>query len=186
MSTMETIFRLYQGGSAIRNDAPLNESKFSLLVDADSFEWITAERDPYLVMKQNKLAISLYAAFEAEPLEDGMYHPAEQIIGEALQSNESERVLEWLRELSLDAAHPGLSAEVMRCLGRQVHPGSALWRTELVRDGLAMDSAEIRDAAIRAAEWWGDAQMRSVLISHCESESWLREYIGDVIDDLGE
>ena len=50
----------------------------------------TVEPDPYLVKKQNKLAIPLYAAFEAEPLEDGMYHPAEQIIGEELQSTENE------------------------------------------------------------------------------------------------
>ena len=183
---MEPMSKLYHGGNAVRNDAPLIESKFPVLVDAGSFEWTIAERDPYFVEKQTKLAISLYAAYEAEPLEDGMYHPAERIIGDALQSTESEQVLEWLREISLDGAHPGLAAEVLRCLARQVHPGSALWRTELVRDGLAMDSAEIRDAAVRAAEWWGDAQMRTVLISHRESEPWLQEYIRDVIDDLGE
>ena len=186
MSTMEIMVKLYQGGNAVRNYAPLNESKFSVLVDADSFEWRTAEPDPHLVKKQNKLANPLYASFEAEPLEDGMYHPAEHIISEALQSTESALALEWLRELSLDAVHQTFSADVLRCLARQEYPGSALWRTELVRDGLAMDSAEIRDAAVRAAEWWGDAQMRSVLTSHSESEPWLREYIRDVIDDLGE
>ena len=49
-----------------------------------------------------------------------------------------------------------------------------------------MDSLEIRDAAVRAAEWWGDPEMRSVLESHSERETWLEEYIADVIDDLGE
>ena len=186
MSTMETMFKLYQGGNAVRTDAPLNESKFSVLVNADSFEWTTVEPDPYLVKKQNKLAIPLYAAFEAEPLEDGMYHPAEQIIGEELQSTENERVLEWLRELSLDAADPGLSSDVLRCLARQVNPGSALWRTELVREGLAMDSAEIRDAAVQATEWWGDRDLRDVLKSHNEPVHWLRNYIREVIEDFGE
>ena len=186
MSTREIMFKLYQGGSAVRNDAPVNESKFSVLVDADTFEWTTAEPDPYLTKKQNKLAIPLYAAFEAEPLEDGMYHPAEQIIGEALQSTESERVLDCLRELSLDASDPGLSADVLRCLARQEHPGCASWRTELVRDGLATGSTEIRDAAVQAVEWWGDRDLRDVLKSHNEPVPWLRDYIREVIEDLGE
>ena len=33
----------------------------------------------------------------------------------------------------------------------------------LVRDGLAMDSVEIRDAAIQAAESWGDSELLDVL-----------------------
>ncbi len=127
----------------------------------------------------------LWAAFEADPFEDGMRHPAEQIIEKALQSGESQRVLEWLRDLSLNAAHPTFSAEVLRCLGRQTHPGTAAWRARLVRDGLAVDDVEMRDAAIHAAEWWGDPDMQNVLESHSEPEPWLRDYIRDVIDDLG-
>ena len=135
--------------------------------------------------KQERLAADLWAAFEADPFEDGMYHPAEQIIEKALQSRESQPVLEWLRDLSLNAAHPTFSAEVLRCLGRQTHPGTAAWRAGLVRDGLAVDDAEMRDAAVHAAEWWGDPDMRNVLESHSEPEPWLRDYIRDVIDDLG-
>ena len=161
-----------------------NTRLFPMLVDRACF--VQNDTIPREDEAKTRITTQLHAAFEAEPLEDGMYHPAELIIGDALQSTESERVLEWLRELSLDTAHPGFSAEVLRCLARQVHPGSALWRAELVRDGLAMENAEIRDAAVRAAEWWGDAQMRTVLISHRESEPWLQEYIRDVIDDLGE
>ena len=127
----------------------------------------------------------LWAAFEADPFEDGMYHPAEQIIEKALQSRESQRVLEWLKDLSLDTTHPSFSAEVLRCLGRQTHPGTVAWRARLVRDGLAVDDVEMRDAAVQAAEWWGDPNMRNVLESHSEPEPWLRDHIRDVIDDLG-
>ena len=56
--------------------------------------------------------------------------------------------------------------------------------TALVRDGLAMDSVEIRDAAIQAAESWGDSELLDVLRSHSETEPWLQQYILDVIDDL--
>ncbi len=157
---------------------------FPMLVDEACF--VQAKPSPGEDRAKTRLIATLYAAFDAEPLEDGMYHPAEQIIEKALRSSESQRVLKWLRDLSLDAAHPSFSAEVLRCLGRQTHPGTASWRTELVRDGLAMDSAEIRDAAVRAAEWWGDAEMRTVLIAHSEPETWLQDYIRDVIDDLGE
>lgn len=155
---------------------------FPMLVDETCF----AEPEPPLGEDRGKarLADMLRASFDAEPLEDGMHHPAEQIIEDALLSRESQRVLEWLRHLSLDAVNPRFSAEVLRCLGRQRHPGTALWRAELVGDGLAMDSAEIREAAVRAAEWWGNPQMRSVLESHSEVEAWLEEYISDVIGDL--
>ena len=133
-----------------------------------------------------RLAFRLRAAFEADPLEDGMYHPAEQIIEKALRSRESQRVLVWLRDLSLDAARPGFSAEILRCLGRQTHPGTSAWRTGLVRDALAMNDIEIRDAAVQAAEGWGGQDMRRVLKSHSEPEPWLRDCIRDVIDDLEE
>ena len=55
-----------------------------------------------------------------------------------------------------------------------------------MRDALALDDVEIRDAAVQAAELWGDREILLVLKSHSEPESWLRDYIFDVIDDLGE
>ena len=134
--------------------------------------------------ERKRFVFRLWSAFETDPVEDGMYHPGEEIIEKALGSKESPRVLEWLKDLSLDPRHPSFSSEVLRCLSRQIHPGTAAWRAELVRDALAMDDIEVRDAAIQAAESWGGVQIRSVLNSHRESESWLREYIGDVIDDL--
>lgn len=136
--------------------------------------------------KQARLANKLYAAFEAEPLEDGMHHKAEYIIGQALQSGEDQRILERLRAFSLDDTQPVFAASVLRCLGRQEHLGTSSWRSELVRDALALDDVEIRDAAVQAAELWGDREILPVLKSHSEPELWLRDYISDVINDLGE
>ena len=136
--------------------------------------------------ERTRFAFRLWSAFEADPFEDGMYHPAEQIIERALQSRESQRVLEWLRDLSLDATHPSFSAEVLRCLGRQTHPGTTAWRTGLVRDALAMDDIEMRDAAVQAAESWGGREVVDVLMSHDEPEPWLRECIPEIIDALRE
>ena len=136
--------------------------------------------------KQARLVNKLHAAFEAESLEDGMHHKAEDIIGQVLQSREDQRILEWLRAFSLDDTQPSFAASVLRCLGRQEHLGTSSWRSELVRDALALDDVEIRDAAVQAAELWDDHEILPVLKSHSEPEPWLRDYISDVIDDLGE
>ena len=94
-------------------------------------------------------------AFEAEPLEDGIDHPAERIIDDALRSVHGRRVLAWFRALSVDVERPGLAASILRCLGRR-RPGTSAWRVEIVRSALAADDVEMRDAAVQAAESWGD------------------------------
>ena len=115
-----------------------------------------------------------------------MHHKAEDIIGQAFQSGEDPRILEWLRDFSLDDTQPSFAASVLRCLGRQEHLGTSSWRSELVRDALALDDVEIRDAAVQAAELWDDREILPVLKSHSEPELWLRNYISDVINALGE
>ena len=113
-----------------------------------------------------------------------MGHPAEEIIGEALRSPEAESVLDWLRDFCTDDAQPSFAASALRCLGRDDYVGTTSWRVGLVRDSLSMDSVEIRDAAVQAAESWGDSDFIEVLRSHTEPEPWLRQYILDVVDDL--
>ena len=135
--------------------------------------------------QERRLASKLWAAFEADPLEDGMDHPAEKIIEKVLQS-EGEGILDCLKRLCLNISEPSFAASVMRCLGRQNLPGTNSWRTELVRDGLATKDVEIRDAAVQAAESWGGREILDVLESHQEPEQWIRDYIRDVVEDLRE
>ena len=172
--------------SAAPLETLLGASLFPVVVDVNCFKPAAAQQSLVEDREQTRLAVELRATFEADPLEDGMNHPAEQIISKALRSTEDKRVLDWLRAFSLDAAHPSFAASVLRCLGRQVNPGTGSWRARLVRDGLTMDDVEIRDAAVQAAELWGDPDMQNVLESHSEPEPWLRNYIRDVIDDLDE
>ena len=143
---------------------------------------LSASEGDRATRKRTRLEADLWAAFEADPLEDGMNHPAEKIIEEALQDQDEFPVLEWFRAFSQDAAHPDIAASVLRCLGRQASAGTASWRADLVREGLAADSVEIRDAAAQAAESWGG--MRAVLEAHFEPVPWLRDYIRGIIDDL--
>ena len=134
---------------------------------------------------QKRLEDRLRAAFEEEPLEDGIYHPAEEILANALSGTENPMVLAWIKTFSLDSSHASLAASVLRCLGRLKNPGTERWRVGLVRDGLVVKDVEIRDAAVQAAELWGDRGIRTILLAHAEPETWLRDYVRDVAEEIG-
>ena len=165
---------------------PVGSSFFPMLVDAACFESATGEQALVAGQEQERLAYRLRGAFEIEPFEDGMDHPADQIIENALRSSGSQSILDWLSAFSLDTERPNFASSVLRCLGRQTHIGTAAWRAELVRNALATDDIEIRDAAVQAAESWGGLEVVNVLMLHNEPESWLQEYILEIIDDLQE
>ncbi len=184
---MELARRLiFERASAEPANALMVTAQFPMLVDIAVFEKAETLQTPVEDREQERLEVMLRAAFEAEPLEDGMDHPADQIIENALRSTEDQRIFDWFSYFSLDAKHPNFASSVLRCLGRQTHIGKAAWRTGLVRDALTMDDIEIRDAAVQAAESWGGQEMIDVLISHDEPESWLRECIPEIIEDLQE
>ena len=130
-----------------------------------------------------QLEYRLRVAFEVEPLEDGIHHPAERIIDGALESTDRQQVIVSLNKICLDTKDPGFSSTVLRCLGRRVL-GTPNWRTEVVRSALAVDDVEMRDAAVQAAESWGDREMIAILESHVDAVPWLRTYIEDVVEDL--
>jgi len=114
-----------------------------------------------------------------------MEHPAEQIIDEALQIGPNGPALNWLKTFCLTTMRPTFAASTLRCLGRLTNPGPLAWRLELVQSALAVEDAELRDAAVQAAESLGERDFASILESHHETEPWLHEYIRNVIDDLG-
>lgn len=134
--------------------------------------------------RREELAAKLWAVFQPNPVEDGIDHPGEVTIREALQSMDGYPVLEWLKMFSVDTAHPHFAASVLRCLGRQQRPGTTFWRMEVVRKALSTDVVDIRDAAAQAAESWGGLEMRDVLQEHTDPAPWLRGYILDIINDI--
>lgn len=131
-----------------------------------------------------QLKNELHAAFEVEPLEDGMSHPAELVIEKALQSTDSTSVLDQIKNLCLDVDYPVFSASVLRCLGRQTLPGNSEWRANLVSEALSLDNVEIRDAAVQSTELWDDENLANILRSHDEPKLWLRKYIEEILENL--
>ncbi len=130
------------------------------------------------------LTNALWASFESESVEDGMAHPAESIIADTYRSENGRWMLDWLTSLCTNPSQPVFASSVLRCIGRIDNLGTVSWRVGVVRDCLAIDDVEIRDAAVQAAELWEDAELVEVLRNHSEPEPWLRQYILDVADDL--
>ena len=143
--------------------------------------WSTARRgynQTETMVDVHRLEAGLSAAFEARPVEDCVAHPAERILEDAMRGDGQSLVRNPAVARCSETAHR-LAASTLRCLGRLSRPGSAMWRAALVRDTLASGDAELRDAAVQAAESWGDPDLISVLRSHRESEPWLREYVNE-------
>jgi excisionase family DNA binding protein len=133
---------------------------------------------------RDRLDTMLSAAFAAEPVEDGVAHQAERILERALDTGDQSTALGIVATLCVDTARPGFSAATLRCLGRLPLPGSSAWRSAVVRGALAHSDVELRDAAVQAAESWGDPNVLDVLLAHREAERWLAEYISEVTEDL--
>jgi len=140
--------------------------------------------DPDLDEGRVRIRIALIRTLYDEVFENGVDHPAEQIIEDALRSVEERRVLPWLREWAFDAECFGFSADLLRCLGR-LDLGTSAWRAALVQSALASDDVEMRDAAVQAAESWGGSEFLDVLRNHAEPRPWLRTYVKDVVEGLG-
>ena len=136
------------------------------------------------IQRREELGAKLWAIFQANPVEDGIDHPGEVVIREALQSMDGYPVLEWLKMFSADTANPHFAASVLRCLGRQQRLGTASWRIEVIREALSTDAVDLRDAAAQAAESWGGLEMRDVLQEHTDPVPWLQKYILDILNDI--
>lgn len=123
-------------------------------------------------------------AFESEPFEDGMDHPADEVLEFGLRSEERAMILAWLASLYDGAESPTFIASVLRCLGRH-DAGTVEWKVRIVRMALAHDHLEVRDAALQAAESWAGVEIVRVLRAHHEPVAWLAESIDQVVSDLG-
>lgn len=126
----------------------------------------------------------LLRSFEDEPLEDGFIHPAEHLMEAAFRTHQS-KAATWLQSVYHEhQKHPSLAAAILRCIGRlnreRVYPLGDF----MVVTGLSHPDVEVRDAAVRTVEMWGDATLCRILKKHDETESWLKNYIDQVIADL--
>ena len=149
--------------------------------ESDSHQSL-AEDGSSVFGEREKLFLELANAFDAIPFENGIAHPAEMIICSALGK---ERSFDWFLELVDGSTYQSIVPSALRCIGRMVDVGTAEWRINLITNALASIEAEVRDAAVQVVESWAGKDLVRVLESHHETVPWIRDYIDDVIADLG-
>ncbi len=122
----------------------------------------------------------LDTSFAHEDLDPDRDHPAERTLGQALFNPRARR---WLVEFCADEGHPELAASLLLCLCRLPALYLVEWEEQLIIRALACDDMEIRDAAVQLAGAWGGDHLQGLLQSHQDSEGWLQDYIGSVLED---
>ncbi|HVQ74449.1 MAG TPA: hypothetical protein VMT79_02815 [Candidatus Binatia bacterium] len=120
------------------------------------------------------------AAVEQEPVEDGVSHPAEPWVARLLHQYGAAQFHAEMFEKGRSAP---LVASLLRLLGRQ-KPEPSDVRDRILGAALASSSIEIRDAAVQAAELWGDRTAIDMLRGHVEENQWLADYIGRVLEQI--
>jgi hypothetical protein len=146
---------------------------------------------PFQLTRDDKKYVSfrskLIAALLEAPMEDGITHPAEELIDEALRAGTSD-CRDWLSRVLVEhyEARPSISASIVRCVGRLEYDQVGHWGMHVADDALRHEDVEVREAAIRALEDWGGCEALRLLRSHRDSVAWLSEYVSQVIADLSE
>lgn len=136
---------------------------------------------------EQSLTWELRADFENEPLEDGMAHPAEETLARRLTREREDEWLPFLERICRDEDHPALAASTLKCLGRlDRRPWTPGGRAMLVRQALAAQDMQIRNAGAQAAEHWdGEPRILEELQQHSDPEEWMQEYVDGILRDWG-
>lgn len=154
------------------------------LASSAIFDW-PHHAQPMRLARRRSLATlqrDLRLAFDAAPVEDGLHHAGEEILREALKSHTQE-IGTWLSSQIFQETRAVAGASILRLIGR-IREVPASLRKELVRNALAADDVELRDAAVQAADQWGDESLLQILRAHRETEIWIKDYLERVIADL--
>lgn len=138
-----------------------------------------ANRDPAL----SHVCTAVMVSLRAQPLEDGMIHPAEQIVIDAL------RAAIDFEAMVLYGSKCSSRGDILRLLARSVKsiPSSvALWIEGLAIRVLNDHEVDVRDAAIYALEMVGSARAVMALQAHVDPVPWLHGYAQHVANELTE
>ncbi len=129
-------------------------------------------------------AADVVSALEAEAVEYGQPHPAEEILLQVLKDYPGSAA-SWAKQI-VNSAPPAVIADFIRCLGRHAQIGRQGWGYRLAGEALKSANVVIRDAAILALEAWEGPEAVEILQEHLgrEPEDWLRNYAAKVIRDL--
>ena len=134
---------------------------------------------------QYNLKRRLRNSISEEPIEEGVSHPAEQILMDAL-TNHPREASGWISQIYQTHFSEGyaFSSGILRCIGRLNAESVSQFGLPMVRQGLKHPHSEVRDSAVRALEHWGGSGAIEILSTHVDEEAWINDYIARVIKDL--
>lgn len=129
------------------------------------------------------IARRLHRLLLETPLESGVTHPGEHLLGRAAKRwslFDDSMFVGLVRRMN----DPDAMAASVVLLARVGLPRSREARDEVIRLGLASTAAVVRHAAVEAIELLEDKASLRLLRCHSESLPWLRRYIQQVIADI--
>lgn len=154
-----------------------NEDYFSRKKE-ESF-WTKAERN------YRRFRDDLVHVFEEFPIEDGITHPADDIIEQAFRDDNHTCRDSLVRGFyEFKDLRPAISAAFLRCTARVDFAEIGVIGLSLAQDALDHNNIEIREAAVRMLENWGGNQAIHILRQHNDTIAWISRYIDQVIVDL--
>jgi hypothetical protein len=146
---------------------------------------VQGEEEVMIEQAESRFRWELLHAIEAEPLENGYFHPAESIVDQALKDF-AFTAASWIQSVYFEYLNRKavVSAVILRCVGRLAYDQIYPWGVIMALSGLSYFDIEVRDAAVRAMEMWEDPSLVEILRAHDEKVEWLAHYINEVILDL--
>ena len=132
---------------------------------------------------RSRLTSNLLISIERDPVEDGIIHAGEIVLGKAV-AEYGIVALGWISELLVSSDSSNVISSVIKLIGRIGPVGSSEWRKSTIVNALSHDSLEVRDAAVQCIEDWEDTLMIGVLDAHQENDEWLSSYIDEVKQEL--
>lgn len=165
--------------------------------DRKTIEWVKSgvtaladeSEDVESLKAKENFKSELMSALRAEHIEDGMSHPAEDIVQSAFDRS-PEIAGQWIQSLFVDNYYkrPAIAGAILRLLGRLPYSLVGFTGTLLSVAGLIHQEVQIRDSAVRALESWGGSSSQVVLENHLDREPAprLARYIKQVIKDLSD
>ena len=126
---------------------------------------------------------ALINALDATPVDDGISHEGDAIVRRLVEFYQSQ-FIDYMTETAKDASAASRLSSIIRLMGRNDRVPLAIKR-HVLKYSLESNSAEVRDAAVQAADLWEDRRLLDILSLHVEPLDWVRSYQKDVMVSLG-
>jgi len=139
--------------------------------------------------ESRQFGYSLIELLTMQPVDEGYEHPGEQLIAGSLSSKPSIAPA-WIRRVYLEkeSSNPVLAGEILKCISQLASLDDPEWAIMLASRGLDSPEIQLREAAVRVFESWGNKSFSHFLddFANRETISWLADYARDVFEDLNE